>query len=257
MEIKQLQNFCKVVELGSLTAAARKLDLTQAALSRQLAMLEAEFDVKLFRRTGRGLIPTPAGRRLQEQAYLILQQVAQVPRAVQGAADSVRGELALGLPPSIARTVMVPLVEAFRAEIPGVAMRAVDGLSANLVELVATGKLDCAIVYMTAPTDKVVFTPLTQESLYLLSGPVEGPELGASVPLSQVVDLPLAVPGRDNPVHAALCVGFARLGKTPHVVHQVTNLAAIHDLVRKGYCYAVIPLSGVHACIGDKNLRKV
>jgi LysR family nitrogen assimilation transcriptional regulator len=255
MEFKQLSNFCKVAELGSLTAAAKTLDLTQAALSRQLSMLEAELGVELFRRTGRGLVPTTAGKRLLEQAHLILQQVAAVPRAVRGTGDAVRGNLALGLPPSLARTMVVPLVEAFQAHIPEAVMRSVDGLSANLVELVAGGKLDCAIVYNTTPTDKVVLTPLADESLYLVSGPIDGPTLGTSVPLSDVADLPLIIAGRDNAVHQTLTIGMARLGKVPSVVHEIANLTAILDLVRKGHGYSVIPLSGVHSCIGERTLR--
>ena len=255
MEFKQLSNFCKVAELGSLTAAARTLDLTQAALSRQLSLLEAELGVALFRRTGRGLVPTAAGKRLLEQAHLILQQVALVPRAVRGADDTVRGSLALGLPPSLARTMVVALVEAFQEHIPEAVMRSVDGLSANLVELVARGKLDCAIVYNTMPTDKVLLTPLAEESLYLVSGPVEGPPLGTSVPLAEVANLPLIIAGRDNAVHQTLCMGMARLGRSPVVAHEIANLTAILDLVRKGHGYSVIPLSGVHACIGDSGLR--
>lgn len=255
MEIKQLRNFCKVAELGSLTAAAQNLDLTQAALSRQLAMLEAELKVELFRRTGRGLLPTPAGRRLVEQAHLILQQVAQVPHFVQNASQGVRGTLALGLPPSLARTIVVPLVEAFQAHIPEAVMRAVDGLSADLVELVADGKLDCAIVYNTAPIDKVELVPLAEESLYLVSGPFNGPPLGSSVPLAAVAELPLIIAGRNNAVHEILCQGLGRLGKAPFVVHEIANLTAILDLVRKGHGYSVVPVSGVHSCIGDDGLR--
>jgi LysR family transcriptional regulator, nitrogen assimilation regulatory protein len=255
LEFKQLHNFCKVAEMGSLTAAAGILDVTQAALSRQLALLEAELGVGLFRRTGRGLVPTPAGARLLEHAHLILQQVAQVPLAVRGAGEGVRGTLALGLPPSLARTIVVPLVEAFQGEIPEVAMRSVDGLSANLLELVAAGKLDCAIVYNTTPTNKVLLTPLAEEALYLVSGPIEGPPLGRAVPLTDVAELPLIAAGRDNAVHQALTMELTRLGKTPHVIHEIANLNAILDLVRKGHGYSVIPLSGVHSCIGDKQLK--
>jgi LysR family transcriptional regulator, nitrogen assimilation regulatory protein len=255
LEFKQLSNFCKVAELGSLTAAARVLGVTQAALSRQLAILESELGVELFRRTGRGLVPTPSGARLLEHAQLILQQVAQVPLAVLGAGDAVRGTLALGLPPSLARTIVVPLVEAFQGQIPEVVMRSVDGLSANLVELVASGKLDCAIVYNTMPTSKVLLTPLAEEALYLVSGPIDGPPLGRAVPLTDIAELPLIAAGRDNAVHQALAVALAGLGKTPHVIHEIANLNAILDLVRKGHGYSVIPLSGVHSCIDDKQLK--
>jgi LysR family nitrogen assimilation transcriptional regulator len=255
MDIKQLRNFCQVAESGSLTAAARTLDLTQAALSRQLAMLEAELEVELFRRTGRGLVLTPAGHRLVEQAHLVLQQLAQLPLAVKGTSEAARGTLALGLPPSLARTVVVPLVEAFQQHIPEVVMRSVDGLSANLVGLVASGRLDCAIVYNTLPRDEVILTQLMPENLYLVSGPMDGPPPKTSVLLSEIAELPLIVASRDNAVHETLNAGLARLGKAPQVVHEIANLTAILDLVRKGHGYSVIPVSGVHSCIGDRHLR--
>lgn len=255
MELKQLKNFCTVAELGSLTAAALRLGVTQAALSRQLAMLETELDVSLFRRTGRGLVATEAGNRLLQHAQQMLQHAAQIPLAVRGGSESVRATLALGLPPSLARTIVVPLVEACQAELPQAVMRTVDGLSANLIELVAGGKLDCAIVYNTQGTDLVQLTPLVEESLYLVSGTFEGPHLGTSVPLAQVATLPLITAGADNAVHATLCAGMARIAQAPLVVHEIANLNAILDLVRKGHGYSVIPLSGVHSCVGDGQLK--
>jgi len=56
-------------------------------------------------------------------------------------------------------------------------------------------------------------------------------------------------------VHAALATAMAALGLKPQVAHEIENLTAILDLVRKGYGSSVIPLSGVHSCIGDPELR--
>ena len=146
MDIKQLHNFCKVAELGSLTAAARTLKLTQAALSRQLALLEAELEVELFRRTGRGLVPTPAGQRLLEQAHLVLQQVALIPRAVRGVGDAVRGHLALGLDELTAEAdaegmehhVSARTLELFRALTDATAVQAITDSQFNLHGVQAT-----------------------------------------------------------------------------------------------------------------------
>ncbi|HSV82590.1 MAG TPA: LysR substrate-binding domain-containing protein [Ramlibacter sp.] len=258
MDLKQLSNFCKVAEAGSLTRAASALHLTQAALSRQLALLEAELQVSLFRRTGRGLQLTAAGTRLLEHAHLVLQQVAQIPRSVQGADKAAQGTFALGLPPSLARTIVVPLVEAFQAELPEAALRTVDGLSANLIELVAGGKLDCAVVYSVTPTDKVLLQPLADEAVYLVTGatpPGGRRKLGSSIALADIADLPLISAGAGNAVHVALEHALARIGKAPRVVHEIANLNAILDLVRRGHGSSVIPLSGIRPCLGDPELR--
>jgi LysR family transcriptional regulator, nitrogen assimilation regulatory protein len=258
MEIKQLQHFARIAEIGNLTRAANVLGLTQAALSRQVAQLEAELGTGLFRRNGRGLVLTDAGQRLLDHVPVILRQIALAERAVRGTAGPVQGTFALGLPPSLARTVVVPLIEAFRQQLPEVTLRTVDGLSSNLVELVGVGKLDCAVIYNAAPSDAAALRPLVDEELYLVSGALAartGNVPPRSMALADVTALPLVTAGKMNAVHAALATALAALGLTPQVVHEIENLTAILDLVRKGYGFSVIPLSGVHSCIGDPELR--
>jgi len=258
MDFKQLQNFCAIAQAGSLTAAARGVQLTQAALSRQMALLEAELQVELFRRNGRGVVLTAAGQQLLEHAHLILRQVALAKESVRANANTARGTLAVGLPPSLARTMVVPLVEAFQAELPEVALQSLDGLSSHLLELVSNAKLDCAVVYNVAPLPNVTMEALAEESLYLVSGPLDyvgEPPLKSSVTLSDVARLPLIVAGKSNTIHMTLTTALAAMGKTAQVVHEIANLNAILDMVRKGHGYAVVPLSGVHSCIGDPELR--
>lgn len=258
MEIKQLQHFSRIAEIGNLTRAASVLGLTQAALSRQVGQLEAELGTELFRRTGRGLVLTDAGQRLLDHVPLILRQIALAERAVRGSTGPAQGNLVLGLPPSLARTVVVPLIDAFRERLPEVTLRTVDGLSANLVELVGAGKLDCSVVYNQPPSDVVELRLLADEELYLVASAATrraGKPLPRSLTLADVATLELVTAGTTNAVHAALASAMAALGLKPQVVHEIENLTAILDLVRKGYGSSVIPLSGVHPCIADPTLR--
>jgi LysR family nitrogen assimilation transcriptional regulator len=258
MEIKQLQHFSRIAEIGNLTRAASVLNLTQAALSRQVAQLEAELGTELFRRNGRGLVLTEAGQRLLDHVPIILRQIALAERAVRGSVGPVQGTLVLGLPPSLARTVVVPLIDAFRQQLPEVTLRTVDGLSANLVELVGIGKLDCAVVYNQPASEVAELRLLADEDLYLVSGLTTsraGKKLPHSLTLADVAALQLVTAGNANAVHATLATAMAALGLKPQVAHEIENLTAILDLVRKGYGSSVIPLSGVHSCIGDPELR--
>lgn len=258
MEIKQLQHFSRIAEIGNLTRAAGLLGLTQAALSRQVAQLEAELGTELFRRNGRGLVLTEAGQRLLNHVPMVLRQIALAERAVRGTAEPAKGNLVLGLPPSLARTVVVPLIDAFREQLPEVTLRTVDGLSAKLVELVETGNLDCSVVYNQPPSDLAELRLLVDEDLYLVAGPTTrraGKPLPHSLTLADVATLPLVISGKLNAVHVALATAMSTLGLQPQVVHEIENLTAILDLVRKGYGSSVIPLSGVHSCIGDPKLR--
>jgi len=258
MEIKQLQNFSRIAEIGNLTRAASVLGVTQAALSRQIAQLEAELATELFRRNGRGLVLTDAGRRLLDQVPMVLRQISIAERAAKGASGPVQGTLALGLAPSLARTVVVPLIGAFRERLPEVTLRTVDGTSANLGELVGAGKLDCSVIYTPISNTTVELRPLASENLYLVSGPQaarEGCVPPRSVGLEKLSELPLVMSGKTNVVHGVLAAALAERGLTAQVVHEIENLTAILDMVRHGYGYSVIPLSGVQPCIGDPDLR--
>ena len=258
LEIKHLQNFSRIADLGSLTRAAGSLGLTQSALSRQVQALEAELKVELFRRNGRGLVLTASGKRLREHAHVILRQVAQAYRSVAEGTDAGLGTVALGLTPSLARSIVLPLIEAYKHELPQTTMRSVDGHSQHLMELVATSKLDCAVVYNPVPADGVVLTPLFEERFYLVSGPMEPPpgvQLKADMQLSDLATLPLITPSKLHSVHLALVEALREFGKEPNVRHEIANLTAVLDLVRNGLGFAVLPVSAVHPCIGDKNTR--
>ena len=94
MDLKQLEYFVHVAELGSFTRAANRLAVVQSALSRQVRALEVELRQPLFARTGRGVTLTEPGRRLLEHGRGILQQVE---RARQDIEDR-RGLAGVGTP---------------------------------------------------------------------------------------------------------------------------------------------------------------
>ena len=75
MDLKQLEYFVNVVDLGSFSRAGRLLGIAQPAISRQIRSLEVELRQNLLLRNGRGAAPTAAGKRLLEHARGILQQV--------------------------------------------------------------------------------------------------------------------------------------------------------------------------------------
>ena len=82
MNLRRLQYFVKIVDIGSLTQAADILHVAQPALSQQLAVLENELKVKLLDRSVSGVTPTPAGKILYAHAQTILRQVEDMRQAV-------------------------------------------------------------------------------------------------------------------------------------------------------------------------------
>ncbi len=257
MEIKQLSLFARIAELGSLTRAADTLGVTQAALSRQLAQLEAELQVSLFRRNGRGVVLSEPGRRLLEQVPMVLRQMELAERAARCQSKDLRGNFVLGLAPSLARTAVTALIQAFRAQLPDVTVRTVDGTSAVLKRLVEDGKLDCGVVYGSGDETALEFRRIAQERLYLVSpraATLPATASQGSLPLCDIPRLPLIISNRGNPIHKALDRALSDLGGAPDIAHEIENLSAIIDLVRNGYGHSVIPLSGVYPHLASPEL---
>ena len=140
MDIKQLDYFVHVADLGSFTKAASLLSVAQSALSHQVRQLEVELEQTLLYRNGRGVTPTDAGRRLLAHARGILIQVRRARDEVTEARDAMVGHVVLGLPPSIARLLTVPLFKSFRSSFPNGTFGVVEGLSASVVEWLVPSK---------------------------------------------------------------------------------------------------------------------
>src|ERR1700686_1742582 len=169
MDLKQLEYFRHVAELGSFTRAASFLSVVQPALSRQVRQLEVELGQNLFERNGRGVVLTDAGARLLEHTRGILTQVGRARQELEDQRNGDSGHFALGLPPSLGSSVTVPLVKAFGRLLPNASLATVEGLSAYMLEWLNVGRVDCALVYNTPASPSVDLQPLLDDQLFLVA----------------------------------------------------------------------------------------
>ena len=132
-DLKQLDHFVRVTELGSFTKAAALLSVAQSALSHQVRALEVELKQSLLYRTGRGVTPTDAGKRLLGHARGILMQVDRARDELAETRGAPVGNVILGLPASIARVLTLPLLRSFRQSFPSASLGIVEGLSAYVI----------------------------------------------------------------------------------------------------------------------------
>src|ERR671918_1085523 len=154
MEPQQLRALLFVADTGSVTEAARRLLLTQPAVTRQIQALEAELGGALFDRTTKPLLPTPLGQAAVAQARRIFQISDDLRALVRRSGGIPTGKLRLGVVHSCARHAIPPIVHAMRHQYPGVQLRLTSSWSAALKREVEDGVLDAAIV-LTAPAPSV------------------------------------------------------------------------------------------------------
>src|SRR5512133_1174511 len=163
MDLKQLEYFVRVAELGSFTRAALALNIAQPALSRQVRLLEVELRQNLLIRNGRGALPTEAGQLLLAHGRGILHQVERAREELGRVRGALAGRVAVGLPPSVAKVLAVPLIREFRQRMPEGTLSISEGLSAAMQESLANGRLDIAILYNAPPSPDTELTPLLEE----------------------------------------------------------------------------------------------
>ena len=260
MDLKQLDYFVQVAELGSFTRAATQLSVVQSALSRQVRALEVELRQPLFERTGRGVTLTEAGKRLLEHGRGILQQVERARLDIENQRGAATGRLVIGLPPSVSRTLTGPLVSAFRQRFPKATLSVVEGLSTYVMEWLAIGRVDCAVVYNVGSSAAIDLMPVLHEQLYLVSarsgvrlGTADraskavraGRLIGPPVTLAEVAERELVIPSRPHSIRMLLETALANEGRRAKVALEIESIPAILDLVQNDGFHAVLALNAI------------
>lgn len=249
MNLKQLEYFVHVAELGSFSKAAVVLDIAQPALSRQVRSLETELRQQLFLRNGRGVALTDAGKRLFDHSVAVLQLMAHAREDLGASRDEPVGRVTIGLPPSIGRQLTLPLIDRFKKQLPAARVAIVEGLSTHIVEWVTTGRIDIGLVYNPEAQAGLEITPLLQEALGLVSRAPKGKRKPAAppLPMTELPRYPLIVPERVHAMRRLLETQAALAGIKLDIAWEVSSVPSIIDLVCAGYGHAVLTASGVAA----------
>jgi LysR family nitrogen assimilation transcriptional regulator len=240
VDLRQLDYFVHVAELGSFSRAATLLSIAQSALSARVRRLEVELKQPLLHRNGRGVTPTEAGKRLLQHARGILMQVNRTREELDALRGAPAGRLVIGLPPTIARLLTVPWLKSFRSHFPGASIGLMEGMSASVTEWVSTGRADIGMVFNPPPSPALEIVPLLEEAMYLVAP--RGTRLRAKqVPLRTLPRYPLVIPSRPNANRMLIEMQLGHLGLKPTIALELDSIASVLDAVRESYGYAVLP----------------
>ncbi|WP_438391814.1 LysR family transcriptional regulator [Caballeronia sp. DA-9] len=249
MDLKQLEAFVHVAELGSFTRAAITLDTNQPALSRLVRHLEVELRHTLLERNGRGVTLTPPGERMFEHAKGILQQVQRASQDLDALHGALGGHFAIGITPSFARVATHELVRGFRTSFPGATISVAQGLSTHLVEWLMMGRIDVAVLYDTFDTPLIDKRTIFIEELFLIGTYSDNTFLEAArqptttITLREIISYPLVIPGRMHAIRRMVEAAAVEQDVRLRIELEVDAVASILDLVNEGIGYAVLSLN--------------
>lgn len=244
MELRQLRYFVRIVELGSMSRAAIDLDMVQSALSQQIARLESELSTRLLQRGSKGVSPTEAGLAFFAQAQLALRHADEAARAAQQ--SRLSGSVSVGLAPTTASVLGLPLMLAVRERYPDVRLHMVESLSGHLSAMLNARQLDLAVLFDTDPGRRWSVTPLLEERLFVIRRREAGRKpLPRSIRLPALKELPLILPSGPHGLRSTLdtAISTNRLKRLLPV--EIDSLAMLMDAVRSGLGCTIQPLAAL------------
>jgi LysR family cys regulon transcriptional activator len=238
MKLQQLRYIWEVAHHDlNVSATAQSLYTSQPGISKQIRLLEEELGVEVFSRSGKHLTRvTPAGKAIIEIAGEILRRVETIRRVAQEFTDETQGSLAIATTHTQARYALPPVIRAFRARYPDVALQLHQGSPEQIAEMAADGRVDFAIA-----TERLeLFDDLIMMPCYAWQRAVVVPR---DHPLARLPELRLAdVAGQPIVTYvfgftgrSQLDAAFAAEGLTPRVVFSATDADVIKTYVRLGF----------------------
>jgi LysR family nitrogen assimilation transcriptional regulator len=242
LDLRQLEYFVALADTGTISSAASRIGIAQPSLSEALAKLEHQLDVQLVLRGARGTQLTEAGAVLARYGREILKNIDATLKRVRYEGGDERGPVAIGLPQGIATILSVPLAETVQVELPLVKLRISEGGSGHVLEWLASGQIDFAILYhgFDCTFDAQA---LVEEELFLVSAVDNWPPhkrigLGQSIEFKDLKGLPLILP---SPQHCPLIRQFARSNSVQlDIKVEMDSIRQIASLVSRASAYTIM-----------------
>lgn len=244
MDIRQLEYFVQVANRGGFNKAAAQLYVAQSALSRQIKLLEEELGVALLVRHGRGVQLTEPGELLLKRAEVLLRNFRQMRDDVAAEGTQPKGELVIGLPPSLDRILTAPLLARMSELHPEVFLTAWVAQSTEIRKMILSGKVDFGVLGFFAGDPVMVAQPLFNDPMYLV-GPLDTDYGVAEISCADMSDYPLLLTSRPNDLRFFLEDAALAVGRKLKVIMEVNYIASMVDLARMGVGYGVMSRSAL------------
>jgi DNA-binding transcriptional LysR family regulator len=244
MELRELRSLVALAELGTITLTAQKLNLSPAAIHKQLKSMEAQLGVRLYQRTGRALQITQAASVLLPYVSDLLAQYEAALKALEEWKGVKQGAVRIGAGPSLSTYVLPELLKRYRRRYPGIELLVETGNSRALVDAIGHGTIDLALLVgseLPEPPTLTVEASWPIE-MVLLARSGQAP---ARVRLAELHKLPFILFQQGSRLGNLVERYFAEMDFRPRVTMRFDNAEAIKAMIRSGLGLSMLPMYAV------------
>lgn len=241
MELRQIQYFICLYNEGTVTNAAKRLNIVQPALSMQIAKLEDELGQKLFDRTPRGMIPTNAGKRMYQLFFPIMREISHARNQLMQKDGELSGHVNVGIIASIAKGVLADTLEDYNKAHHKVSITVADGYSTILADWVAGNKLDAAIINKPRRPFGLNIEHIMEEELSLIVNKEYHQDLPQEIPFRTLPKFNLVLPTRRHGLRSII-ESFAQgenVDFTPEI--ETDSITSILKFISKTSFATILP----------------
>lgn len=237
----ELETFIAVSELGSFRRAAEKLGISQPSVTSRVQRLEHVLGVKLLNRTTRRVTTTEAGERLRLRAEHTVTELRSLVQEFRNEATLQRGRVAIAAAPSVAASVLPPIIRQFSQANPGVTVTLTDEFVGTVLHYVSNATADLAVVPFSGKSAEYDFEPLFDDE-FLVVAPRNHPIARKEVvDFEQVSRYPLLMLPKELAIWYTVRDEFERRGLKFEPAFQAYNLFTLVGLVEAGLGLSLLP----------------
>lgn len=242
MDLANLNAFIAIAETGGFSAAGERLHLTQPAISKRIAGLEQQLNVRLFDRLGREVSLTEAGRALLPRAYQILSVLDDTRRALTNLTGEVTGRLTLATSHHIGLHRLPPLLREFTRRYPGVALDIQFLDSEVAYDEILHGRAELAVITLAPEPHSLVKAVLVwDDPLDFVAAPEHPLANSGAVSLTDIAGYPAVFPGENTFTHHIVSRLCEAQGLKPNIAMSTNYMETIKMMVSIGLAWSVLP----------------
>lgn len=245
MDLRQLEVVRAVADTGSFTAAARRLHVSQSAVSRQVLLLEEELREPLFLRLGRKVRLTDAGEALLQLSRRVLTDIRETAATIADRQAALKGTLRLGGGMTVCLHVFPDLLKEYRRKHREVEVKLTTGATPQLIERLRAGALDVALLTLPVEGADLVQERVMREELLLVTHPSHPLARQRRITPADLHGRPCVLFERGSSTRRVIDEMFEREQIQPRIVMETENVEILKALTSSGMGMTIVPYQAI------------